>query len=63
MADVDTTNSPSRPKKGHGRGASWATYQDWVTHRDIIQALYEGENLTLKRIMRIMEEEHNFYAT
>lgn len=63
MADGVISSSPPRPKKAQRSGAPWATYQDWVAHREIIQALYEGENLTLKKIMRIMEEKHNFFAT
>ncbi|KAK9425987.1 putative Clr5 domain-containing protein [Seiridium unicorne] len=44
-------------------GGSWATPHDWATHRATVTSLYEGQNMTLKKIMQIMENEHKFYAT
>ncbi|KAI0521125.1 hypothetical protein F5B22DRAFT_39414 [Xylaria bambusicola] len=46
-----------------GYRAGWATPSDWASHRSLITALYIDQNRTLKDIMRIMEEKHNFFAT
>ncbi|ETS73273.1 hypothetical protein PFICI_14878 [Pestalotiopsis fici W106-1] len=53
-------NSSSRPPPG---GGTWATPHDWATHRTTITALYEGQNMTLKKIMQTMEADHKFFAT
>ncbi|KAI1860354.1 uncharacterized protein JN550_011506 [Neoarthrinium moseri] len=54
-------NSNSNPPPPGG--GTWATPHDWATYRETIAALYEGQNMTLKKIMEIMEREHNFFAT
>ena len=41
----------------------WATAEDWKTHRQIITKLYRNDDMTLKKVMEIMEREHNFRAT
>ncbi|KAI4593165.1 hypothetical protein KJ359_010089 [Pestalotiopsis sp. 9143b] len=52
--------SNTKPPPG---GGTWATPHDWATHRATITALYEGQNMTLKRIMQTMEADHKFFAT
>ncbi|KAH8202140.1 hypothetical protein TruAng_003718 [Truncatella angustata] len=56
MANSNTTNPPPG-------GGTWATPHDWATHRATITALYEGQNMTLKKIMDTMEKDHKFIAT
>jgi hypothetical protein len=56
MAASATTNPPPQ-------GGAWATPHDWATHRETITMLYEGQNMTLKRIMHIMEHDYHFFAT
>ncbi len=41
----------------------WATPQDWAFHQETITKLYYDEDMRLKDVIRIMEEEHGFYAT
>lgn len=41
----------------------WATTDDWATQRPYITTLYRDENRTLKDIMQIMQEQHQFFAT
>ena len=41
----------------------WATSEDWTKHRQTITALYCNENKTLKEVMQIMREKHDFVAT
>ncbi|KAI0124780.1 Clr5 domain-containing protein [Xylariales sp. AK1849] len=53
----------SNNASGPPGGGTWATPHDWATHRETIAALYEGQNMTLKKIMHIMERDHNFFAT
>ncbi|KAI1774068.1 Clr5 domain-containing protein [Hypoxylon cercidicola] len=36
---------------------------DWANHRDTITFLYLDQNKSLREVMRIMREEHNFSAT
>jgi hypothetical protein len=48
-----TTRQPKR----------WAEAKDWGTALPMIQKLYTDEKKTLKEVMAIMEQEHQFYAT
>ncbi|KAI1777269.1 hypothetical protein F4818DRAFT_409806 [Hypoxylon cercidicola] len=41
----------------------WATADDWAAQRPYITTLYRDENRTLKDIMQIMQEKHQFFAT
>ena len=41
----------------------WAGGSEWEEHRGMIQELYQSQNLSLKEVMRIMEECHGFRAT
>lgn len=41
----------------------WATAEDWARYRQTIAALYCNENKTLKEVMQIMREKHDFVAT
>ena len=43
--------------------ASWAGPQDWARYKDVIIKLYSDDELTLKEVMQIMEEKHQFFAT
>ncbi|KAK3948107.1 hypothetical protein QBC32DRAFT_382115 [Pseudoneurospora amorphoporcata] len=43
--------------------SGWAGGDEWEDHRGRIQELYQGQNLSLKEVMRIMEERHGFRAT
>jgi hypothetical protein len=44
-------------------GHRWAAAEDWDIHRRTITEMYETENMKLQDVMKIMEREHNFYAT
>lgn len=50
---MSTTRPPKR----------WAQSKDWDTALPEIQKLYTEEKKTLKEVMVIMEQEHQFYAT
>ncbi|OTA95626.1 hypothetical protein M434DRAFT_393672 [Hypoxylon sp. CO27-5] len=41
----------------------WATADDWAAQRDYITTLYRDENRTLKEIMQLMQEKHQFFAS
>ncbi|KAI1446571.1 Clr5 domain-containing protein [Annulohypoxylon stygium] len=43
----------------------WATADDWASQRDYITTLcpYRDQNKTLKEIMQIMQDNHQFFAT
>lgn len=41
----------------------YATKDDWGKHKTLIKRLYVNENNTLARVMRVMENQHNFRAT
>ncbi|EAA30599.3 hypothetical protein NCU06072 [Neurospora crassa OR74A] len=41
----------------------WAGGDEWEEHRGRIQELYQSQNLSLKEVMRIMEEHCGFRAT
>jgi hypothetical protein len=42
---------------------AWATVQDWDMYQDTIINLYDGQNTSLKEIVQIMKDRHQFYAT
>ena len=46
-----------RPKHG------WASEDDWASHRETITALYWDENRTLKDVIVVMRQTHDFHAT
>ena len=39
----------------------WASSEDWTRHRTLIIRLYE--EYRLKKVMKIMEDDHGFKAT
>ncbi|KAH8592341.1 Clr5 domain-containing protein [Bisporella sp. PMI_857] len=41
----------------------WASSQDWENHRDTIIDLYQEQSLQLKKVVEIMKEKHQFFAT
>jgi Clr5 domain len=41
----------------------WATRTEWDLQKATITRLYIEENMTLRKVMKIMEEKHNFIAT
>ncbi|KAH8678121.1 Clr5 domain-containing protein [Xylariales sp. PMI_506] len=43
--------------------AEWASPQAWEAHRSTISDLYENRNMKLQDIMKMMENNHNFFAT
>ncbi|OTA98171.1 hypothetical protein M426DRAFT_17686 [Hypoxylon sp. CI-4A] len=45
-----------------GSHNGWATADDWATQRDLITIMWD-ENRTLKEIMQVMQEKHQFFAT
>ncbi len=49
------------PGQQHPPG--WVSGDEWEMHRASIQDLYQTQNLSLKEVMRIMEERHGFRAT
>jgi hypothetical protein len=43
--------------------STWATAEDWATHRLTITRLYVDEGKTLPEVMEIMKRDHSFLAT
>lgn len=48
---------------GQDSQKKWATAEDWASHKDTIIRLYSNRNLTLKQVVSIMREKHQFFAT
>jgi hypothetical protein len=42
---------------------TWASPGDWATQRATITDLYQTQRMTLKEVKKIMEQEHQFFAT
>lgn len=42
---------------------TWATPEDWATHRPTITRLYADEGRTLRDVIEIMKRDHSFNAT
>ncbi|KAK3689447.1 Clr5 domain-containing protein, partial [Podospora appendiculata] len=43
--------------------AGWAGGDEWDEYRETIQELYQSKNMSLKDVMRTMEDKHGFRAT
>ncbi|KAI0124948.1 Clr5 domain-containing protein [Xylariales sp. AK1849] len=41
----------------------WASLEAWEVHRETITELYGAQNLKLQDVMKIMEAQHQFFAT
>lgn len=41
----------------------WATAEDWAAHKETIIHLYSSRNLTLRHVVAIMRDKHQFFAT
>ncbi|KAK3385725.1 hypothetical protein B0H63DRAFT_187158 [Podospora didyma] len=50
------------PGQSH-QAAGWVAGDEWDLHRSVIQELYQGQNMPLKDVMKIMEDRHGFRAT
>ncbi|KAK0714399.1 hypothetical protein B0T21DRAFT_70760 [Apiosordaria backusii] len=63
--DKNTNMSISKSTADQGRRQSvgWVGGDEWDPWRTTIQELYQTQNLPLKDVMKIMEEEHGFRAT
>ena len=55
--------SPCTRSKECSRGRSFHSLEVWDSHKDTIKRLYLDERRTLKEVMSIMKEQHNFKAT
>jgi len=47
----------------HQQPPGWAGGDEWDEYRPTIQDLYLSQNLSLKEVMKIMEDSHGFKAT
>ena len=48
---------------GQDSQKKWATTEDWASHKETIIHLYFSRNLTLKQVVSIMRDKHQFFAT
>lgn len=55
ITDINTDGQPKAPRR------TYATPEDWVSHRRLITRLYE--RMALPKAMQHMEQEQGFYAT
>lgn len=55
--------SKSVADQGRRQSVSWVGGDEWDPWRTTIQDLYQTQNLPLKDVMKVMEEEHGFRAT
>ncbi len=62
MVAVDLEQDCGLPA-GKSPQRRWATTEDWATHKETIINLYSGQNMTLKQVVTIMRDEHQFFAT
>lgn len=63
--NVETLNAASKPPSCSKTKQPCPSYtlQQWLEHRDRITNLYVEEELTLKQVRTILEEDHQFPAT
>ena len=48
---------------GDGRKIRWASPSDWQAQKQRIADLYKHRGYPLRKVMKMMREEHDFYAT
>ena len=41
----------------------WATAEDWASYKETIIHLYFSRNFTLRQVVAIMRDKHEFFAT
>lgn len=61
--DINDLLTSGRDASKRFQPVRYATEQDWAMHKTEIQRLYMDEELSLKEVMQIMNEKHDFRAT